>query len=74
MVLGTRFTVSDTLLAPALAVARARDRVQAHVVRLALGIEARAEDADALAFEHRKGDRAEIEHDVADVVVRAALR
>ena len=37
-----------------LAVARARNRVEAHDVRLAVGVGARRNDADALAFKNRK--------------------
>jgi hypothetical protein len=41
-------------------------------VRLAVGVDARRHDADALAFEHRKRSGAEIENDVAHVAVGAS--
>ncbi len=50
-----------------LAVARARDRIEPYVMRLAARIQARWDHAHRLAFEHRKRLVAEVEHDVADV-------
>ena len=56
-----------------LAVARAGNRILACMVRLAVGIQPRRDDADRLAFEHREGQAAEIEHDVVRIVVLLTL-
>ena len=61
----------DVVVAGPLAVAGAGDRILARVMRPALGVDARRNDADRLAFEHRKRHGAEIEHDVMGVVVLA---
>jgi len=42
------------------------------MVWLALGVQAGRNDADRLAFEHREGQAAEVEHDVVGVVVLLA--
>jgi hypothetical protein len=57
-----------------LALARTRDRVEAHVVRPARRIVPGWNDADRLSFEHGKRRAAEIEHDVADIARRAIAR
>ena len=57
----------QVVVARPLAIARARDRIETHVMRPAVGIGSRRNDADGLAFEHRKCRAAEIEHEVADV-------
>src|SRR5690606_35548734 len=57
-----------------LAIARARDRIEPHVVRLAVGIHARRHHPDRLSLEHGKRLVAEIENDVADVRARALAR
>ena len=61
----------QVVVARALAFARARDRVQAHVVRLAARVDARRQDADRLALQHRERGAAEVEHDVPDVAAGA---
>ncbi len=62
---GERYVV----VAGPLAVARACDRILARMMRPPVRIDAGGRDSDRLAFEHRKGHRAEIEHDVVGVVV-----
>ncbi len=64
----------DVVVARTLAVARARHRVEPHVVRPAAGVDARRQDAERLAFEHRERRRAEIEDDVPDIRRRAVRR
>ena len=61
----------DVVVARPLAFARARDRVEPHMMRPARRVGSRRHDADRLAFEHGKRGAAEIEHDVADVGRRA---
>ena len=63
----------DVVVAGALAVARAGDRVLAGVVGAALVVHAGRDDADRLAFEHRERHGAEVEHDVVRVVVAAGV-
>ena len=67
---GERYVV----VAGPLAVARACDRILARMMRPPVRIDAGRGDSDRLAFEHRKGHRAEIEHDVVGVVVPADFR
>ncbi len=62
------------VVAGPLAVAGARDRILPRVVRSSVGIDAGRDDADRLAFQNRKGHRAEIEHDVMRIVVLACFR
>ena len=64
----------DVVVAGPFAIARACDRILPRVVRPAVGIRARRQDADRLAFEHGKRRRAEIEHDVMGVVLPPDLR
>jgi len=61
----------DVVVARALALARARDRVEARMVRSPLRVGAGRQDADRLALEHRERGLPEVEHDVADVGRRA---
>ncbi len=61
----------QVVVARPLALARARDRIQAHVMRPARCVDARRQDADRLALEHGKRGAAEIEDDVPDVGARA---
>src|SRR5207247_4998726 len=56
----------NVVVARALALARARDRVEPNVVRLAIRVGAGGYDADRLTFEHRKRGAAEVEDDVTD--------
>src|SRR5512135_2797300 len=60
----------DVVVAGTFAVARAGDRVKAHVMRQAAGVRARHQYAERLPLEHREGAAAEIEHDVVDVAAR----
>ena len=59
----------QVVVARPLAVARAGNGVLASVVRLALGVFTRWQDADRLALQHRERQVAKIEHDVVRVVI-----
>jgi len=61
----------QVVVARALAVAWAGDRVLTRMVRLAAGVRAGRNDADRLAFEHRKRHGAKVQHDVVGVVILA---
>ena len=56
-----------------LAVAGAGDGIEPHQMRLAVGRGARRDDADALAFQHRKRLVAEIQDDVAHVGIGVGM-
>ena len=57
-----------------LAIAGAGNRVLTGVMRLAVGIRTRRDDADALAFQYRKGQIAKVQHHMVGVVVLAHFR
>ena len=56
-----------------LAIARAGDGVLARMVRLALRIHTRRDDANRLTFQHRERHGAQVKHDVMGFVFRARL-
>src|SRR5512135_1494965 len=60
----------DVVVAGTFAVARAGDRIKAHVMRPAAGVRARHQYAERLPLEHREGAAAEIEQDVVYVAAR----
>ena len=57
----------DIVVSGTLALARARDRIQADMVRSPLRVGSRRHDADRLPFQDRERGRAEVQHDVPDV-------
>ena len=63
----------DVVITGPLAVARTRNRILARVMRAAVGGRARRQNADRLAFQHRKRHRPEIEHDVMNVAIGRAI-
>ena len=64
----------DIVIARSFAVTRTRDRILARGAPSSVRFNAGRDDADRLPFEHRKGHRAKIEHDVMGVVVLACFR
>ena len=59
----------EVVVPRALAVTRARDRVEPHVVGPAARVGAGRQDADRLPFEHRERRALEVEHDVTNVAL-----
>ena len=59
----------QVVVAGALAIAWAGDRVLARMMRPSLGVQARRNDADRLPLQERKRHGAEVQHDVVRVVV-----